>query len=113
MNQLLIDEYPLLIPPSLAEKVGLNEAIILQQVHFWISKRKHFIDGKYWVYNTYDGWASQFPFWSRSTIIRIFKRLEDDGLIITGNFNRMKIDQTKWYSIDYGKVSELSSVDIR
>lgn len=113
MNHLLIDEYPLLILPSLAKRIGLNEAIILQQVHFWISKRKHYIDEKYWVYNTYDGWAEQFPFWSRSTIIRLFKRLEDEGIILSANYNRMKIDQTKWYTINYDKISELSKEDNR
>lgn len=108
MNQLLIDEYPLLVLPSLAEKIGLSEAIVLQQVHFWISKRKHLIDGKYWVYNTYDGWANQFPFWSVITIKRIFLRLEERGLIISDNHNRMKIDRTKWYTIDYGAIRKIA-----
>ena len=67
MSSLLIDEHPLVVLPSLAKEIGLNEAIMLQQIHFWISKRKHLKGGKHWVYNTYDGWADQFPFWSRSS----------------------------------------------
>ncbi|WP_349774291.1 hypothetical protein [Ureibacillus chungkukjangi] len=35
MNRRIIDESPLLIRPTLAAKVGLNEAIILQQIHYW------------------------------------------------------------------------------
>lgn len=111
MNKLLINENPLLVLPSLAEKIGLNEAIVLQQVHFWISKKLHYKEGRYWVYNTYDEWLEQFPFWSKSTMRRIFGRLIDRGLIITDNFNKMKIDQTKWYSINYENLQELSKVD--
>ncbi len=108
MSSLLIDEHPLVVLPSLAKEIGLNEAIMLQQIHFWISKRKHFKDGRYWVYNSYDSWAEQFPFWSKSTIIRILKRLEERGLVESGNYNRLKIDNTKWYTVNYVKVSELS-----
>lgn len=111
MRSLLIDEHPLLVLPSLAAKIGLNEAIMLQQIHFWISKQKHFHDGKYWVYNTYDGWVEQFPFWSKSTIIRILKRLEEGGFVETANYNRMKIDKTKWYTINYNKVKTLSKMN--
>ncbi len=49
----------------------------------------------------------QLPFWSESTIKRTIKSLEKQGYLISGNFNRSKMDQTKWYSIDYEKLSEL------
>lgn len=110
MSSLLIDEHPLVVLPSLAKEIGLNEAIMLQQIHFWVSKRKNYKDGEYWVYNSYDSWANQFPFWSRSTIIRILKKLEERELIKVGNYNRLKIDNTKWYTINYGKVTELSKM---
>lgn len=70
LSSLLIDEHPLVVLPSLAKEIGLNEAIMMQQIHFWINKRKHFKDGKYWVYNTYDGWADQ----SESGDVRIPSR---------------------------------------
>lgn len=111
MSSLLIDEHPLVVLPSLAKEIGLNEAIMLQQIHFWVSKRKHLKDGKYWVYNSYDSWTEQFPFWSKSTIIRILKRLEDRELIESGNYNRLKIDNTKWYTVNYSKVSKLPRKD--
>ena len=108
MNRLLINENPLLILPSLAKEIGLNEAIVLQQLHFWLSKEKHSIDGSYWVYNTYKEWKKQFPFWSKSTIIRTFNKLEKANLIKTANHNKMKVDQTKWYTINYEKLDEIS-----
>lgn len=109
LKNLLIDEYPLLVPPTLASQIGLNEAIALQQIHFWVSKSKNFKDGKYWVYNTYDGWQKQFPFWSVSTIRRVFKSLEEKKLIETANYNEMKYDQTKWYTINYDKLNKIVS----
>jgi hypothetical protein len=35
MSKLLLDEQPLLIMPKLATKIGLNESIIVQQIHYW------------------------------------------------------------------------------
>lgn len=113
ISSLLIDEYPLLVLPSLAEEIGLNEAIVLQQIHFWLSKKKNFIDGRYWVFNSYEDWSKQFPFWSVSTIRRIFGKLEDHGLVISGNYNKMGADRTKWYSIDYEKISEFSRSSVQ
>ncbi len=46
MNKLLIDDYPIRVLPKLAELIGLNEAIILQQMHYWIGNSKHEYDNK-------------------------------------------------------------------
>lgn len=109
MSKLLINEQPLVVLPSLAKKIGLNEAIMLQQIHFWLTRKPHEKDGRQWIYNTYAEWATQFPFWSESTIKRTIRSLEKKGLIITGNFNKAKFDKTKWYTIDYDKLEDLSS----
>ncbi|MEJ9210095.1 DnaD domain protein [Bacillus smithii] len=108
MSRLLLDEKPLIILPSLAEKVGLNEAIILQQLHYWLQQSTNIRDGYKWVYNTYDDWKEQFPFWSKSTIRRTITRLENSGLIIVGNYNKLKIDNTKWYRINYEALEDMS-----
>lgn len=109
MSKLLINEQPLVVLPSLAEKIGLNEAIMLQQIHFWLTRKPHEKDGRQWIYNTYAEWATQFPFWSESTIKRTIRSLEKKGLIITGNYNKVKIDKTKWYTIDYEKLERMTS----
>ena len=108
MNDLLLDDYPLIILPSLAEKVGLNESIILQQLHYWLQKSNNERDGFKWVYNTYDDWAAQFPFWSVSTIRRTVTKLENANLIIIGNYNKLKIDNTKWYRLNYPLLQGMS-----
>lgn len=113
MNNLLIDEHPLIVLPKLAEKIGLNEAILLQQIHFWLGKKKHYKDGRYWVYNTYKEWEKQFPFWSVSTIRRTVTSLEKQNLLITGNYNKLGIDNTKWYSIDYNVINSMSRPSVQ
>jgi hypothetical protein len=100
-SKLLLDEYPLIVLPQLATKIGLNESIILQQVNYWLIQCSKEKDGRLWIYNTYDDWKKQFPFLSLSTIRRTIKKLEQIGLLITGNYNKLKIDQTKWYTIDF------------
>ena len=104
--KLLINESPLQILPSLALKVGLNEAILLQQLHFRSLISSNMRDGYKWVYKTYDEWKNEeFPFWSVDTIKRAIRKLENNGYIVsTSSYNRMKMDKTKWYRIDYSKL---------
>ena len=101
---LLIQEPPLQVLPSLAVKVGLNEAIVLQQVHYWLLRSSNVRDGHKWVYNSYSNWNKQFPFWGRNTLIRAFNSLERQGYLISANYNKAKFDKTKWYRIDYRKL---------
>lgn len=107
MSKLLINENPIMIQPTLVMKLGLNQAIIIQQVHYWLLKSPHIKDGKRWIYNTYKDWKQQFPFWSEKTIMRTFLALEKEGYVVSANYNRMKVDKTKWYSIDYDKLAEM------
>lgn len=106
MSKLLMNERPLMVMPSLAVKIGLSEAIFLQQLHYWIEISSNVKEGHKWVYNTVQEWQEQFPFWSVSTIRRTIKSLETKDLIITANFNTMTIDKTKWYRINYQKLEE-------
>ena len=88
-----------------AVAIGLEEAIILKQIEYWLkvnekagANRK---DGYYWVYNSISEWHKQFPFWSFSTVKRIFQSLRDKRILVTARYNRMKNDKSLWYRIDY------------
>jgi DnaD/phage-associated family protein len=74
-----------------------------------MEKKGHIIEGKSWVYNTYEDWQKQFPFWSVTTIRRTLKGLEKQGLLLTDNFSVMAFDRTKWYTIDYVMIESMTS----
>jgi hypothetical protein len=113
-KELFIDKSKtLIVNTDLALVLGdLNEAIVLNQLNYWleINKKaeKNLIDGKYWVYNSYSDWRiNNFPYWSEKTIQRTFTRLENKGVVLSANYNKLAIDKTKWYTIDTKKLQEL------
>jgi hypothetical protein len=105
-SKLLIDDHPLQVLPALAVAVGLNEEIILQQLHYWTRRSTNSIGGHLWVYNTYEEWQAQFPLWSVSTIRRIFGNLEAQGVVVAAKHNTQNWDQRKWYRIDYNVLNQ-------
>lgn len=107
MSNLLMNEKPLMVLPKTATAIGLNEAIILQQTHYWLSVSKNYREGRVWVYKTYKEWQEELPFWSVSTIRRAIENLEKRNLLIVGNFNKMPGDNTKWYTVDYEALENL------
>ena len=109
MNNLLISEPPLQVLPTLAVKIGLNGALFLQQLHYWILRSNNIKENTVWVYKSLDEWIEQdFPFMSRSTLKRTISDLKKEDLIITKTFNKMKIDKTNWYTINYQKLESMS-----
>lgn len=44
---------------------------------------------------------------SLDTVKRTFAKLEKQGYLISGNFNKDPRDKTKWYTIDEEKLFEL------
>lgn len=109
----LINESPLVLLPSLATVIGLNEALVLQQMQYWLNKSDKVVDGRAWVYNTYEEWCEQFPFWSKITIKRTILNLESKGLVISANHNKAKFDKTKWYTINYSKLEDECNKKLR
>ena len=111
MSKLLFNSHPLVINPDLAAKIGLNESIVIQQINYWLEINKkanrNFKDGYYWTFNSYTDWKKQFPFFSDSTIRRTISRLENAKLVVSGNYNKLSIDRTKWYRIDDNILEEL------
>lgn len=111
-SQLLFNEEPLVVNRLAARVIGLNESIVIQQVHYWLEiNRKakiNFHDGKTWSYNTYEKWqVENFDFWSVRTVRRIFTNLFDKGILIKGNYNLHKYDRKLWVTIDYDKLDDL------
>lgn len=114
MSKLLIDQPPLQVLPKLAIKLGLNQAIILQQLHYWLERSVNIREDRKWVYNDYSQWQEQFPFWSEITIKRAFLSLEKLEIVVSKQFEKYTSDyknrnRRKWYTIDYIKFEELEN----
>lgn len=88
---------------EIAKEYGLEEAILFQHIAYWIEKNKanekNFFDGKYWTYYSAKAFERMFPYMTQRTIARKLKKLIEQGLIVTGNYNKQKYDRTLWYSI--------------
>lgn len=88
---------------NIAEKYGINAAIILQNMYYWIEKNraneKHFHDGYYWTYNSLKAFEELFPYMSTKQIRGALEKLEEEGIIVCGNYNNSTYDRTKWYAI--------------
>ena len=93
--------------PDIAGKYGVNEAIILNNIAYWVDKNKknehNFFEGRYWTYNSAKAFKDQFPYMSVRTIQRVLKHLIDEGLILSGKFNSDTRNRTNYYTLtDYG-----------
>ena len=109
---LLIDDYPLIVLPALAEEIGLNEAIFLQQLNYWSQPKLNqgIVDeqGRRWIYNSIEAWREQFRFFTERTLRRTISNLENLGLILsTLRYKRNPMDRTKSYAICQENVAAL------
>lgn len=86
-----------------AEKHGVEKAVILYNLRFWLEKNhasnKNLHDGYYWTYNSAKAFAVLFPYYTARKIERLLRQMENDGLILSGNYNKAGYDRTKWYSM--------------
>ncbi|EEV8781425.1 helix-turn-helix domain-containing protein [Escherichia coli] len=100
---LLMTSQPIVINRDLACRIGLNEAIVLQQLHYWLNETNSGTEhgGIRWVYNTTEQWLEQFPFWSESTLKRTFASLKSLGVLRREQLNKSKRDMTNFYTINY------------
>lgn len=108
------EEELLTFTPTLAQKIGLNEAIFLQHLYEVIYTHKmrgwaHIDErGDAWVRRSQAEWLEYFPFWAPRTLQRIITHLKEMGAIYTTtHFNAEISDHTNWYRLDDSTCMEL------
>ncbi len=88
---------------KIAEQFGLNEAVFIHNIFFWINNNKannrNQFEGRFWTYNTKRAFVNQFPFWTYEQIKKIIVNLSENGVLLMSNFNENKWDKTIWYSL--------------
>jgi hypothetical protein len=107
-NKLLLDESPLVVLPTLAKVVGLEESILLQQIHYWLPKSHHAIYGVKWVRKTYQEWHEEVPFMTPKQVRDALNRLEQQCVIVGMELSKNRSDRTKYYTICYVHLEELT-----
>lgn len=87
---------------NVAKEFGILEAILLNNLEYWIAKNKangtNFYDGHYWTFNSTKAFNELFPYVSQRQIQNALKKLKEKGIIQTGNYNKSSYDRTLWYA---------------
>ena len=111
---LLFDEQPIVFDRTLAREIGDRPATILQRIHYWVeinrknANKQAFKCGHYWTYKSLEKWhAEDFDYLSLSTVRRTLEELIKKGYLITGEYNKLRSDRTKWYRVNKEKIEEL------
>jgi hypothetical protein len=114
-QSVLLDDYPILVLPSLACAIGDRQAMFVQQVHYWLVNKHRMgqplvFEGREWVYNTQEDWLKQFPFWTKRELQYVIdKAVKTGALIIT---RPEGTNRRTWYSVNYDFISEIENIDV-
>ena len=88
---------------NIAKKYGIQAAVLLKNIYFWIEKNRanetNFYDGYYWTYNSKKAFSDLFPYMTERQIDYTLKKLIEEEILVTGNYNKMAYDRTLWYAI--------------
>ncbi|MDZ7824708.1 MAG: hypothetical protein U5K75_12200 [Ahrensia sp.] len=89
--------------PDIAARVGINAAVLYQNILFWTQKNaannKSIRDGYVWTYNSRRAFAQLFPYFSESQIKTAITKLIESGLLLKGDYNQENYDKTNWYAL--------------
>lgn len=88
---------------GIAINYGVDVAIFIENIRYWMETnakiRENFIDGRYWIFYSLDGFSAMYPIWSRDQVKRIILKCKDAGLLLTADYNDNPYKRTKWYSL--------------
>lgn len=88
---------------EIAKRYGINAAVLLENIGYWIRQNEanetNFYDGRYWTFNSRRAYRELFPYMSERQINTAFDKLISDGLLVTGNYNKVAYDRTLWYAL--------------
>jgi len=104
---LLPNETPVRIQQSIARLVGIKGAIILQRLHEALLTEGKEINNRLWISGTLEELEDRIGIINFSTMRRVLTELQKSGILISENLNRMKMDRTKWYTINYEKLGSM------
>ena len=87
---------------SLAQKYGIDEAIVIHHFQHWISVnqrlKRNLHDEKTWTYQSSKEIAAHYPYWTPRQVQRIIRSLIRQKVLIAKNYNKTAMDKTPWYA---------------
>lgn len=109
----LLGQYgSIVINPTLASLIGLEEAIVLQQINYWLVIDSQLEENNYngvtYIPNSITMWQKYyFPFWTEDEIASILQTLINYKFVkvITNPFNKRSSEL--WYTINFKEVNKL------
>lgn len=106
-SKLLHDGFVLLYSTAIANRIGRNEAIALQQIHYWLGVAGgKVVDGTKWFWKTYQQWSQELLL-SVSTVRRVINKLHRLGLIKISRLAAKTYYQANWYTLNQEAVFAL------
>lgn len=88
---------------EIAKEVGVNAAVILENIAHWVLKNKangkNSYDGHYWTYNSRTAMTALFPYLSEKQVRYALDALRKADMVLTGNYNKSSYDRTLWYTV--------------
>ena len=88
---------------EIAKKVGVIGAVIYDHLAFWCEQNRQSgtneKDGYFWTYHSVKELQEVFDYLSIWQIRKSLDKLVEEGLVKVGNYNRLGLDRTKWYTV--------------
>jgi len=102
---------------KIAVIAGIPAAVILQYISFWVKANedegRNYEDGRYWTYLTVKDIKEKFPYLSENQVRLAIKKLKENNLVHTGNYNHKSFDHTTWFTLSEKAWSILKSNENR
>ncbi|AIF54357.1 hypothetical protein LDB25A_033 [Lactobacillus phage Ld25A] len=88
---------------KVAKECGVNAAVLFTEIAYEVEKNRtegiNLHAGRYWTFKSNKSFSEQFPYFSERQVKTALKKLEDSGLVMSGNYNSTPFDRTKWYTL--------------
>lgn len=87
--------------------------MILLQIDYWIQKKGHLREGRFWTYQSLRDLHSTFFYIPRESMRRAIKRLIELELVfVETKFNKRANDTTRWFALNEDGFARLESVSL-
>lgn len=87
---------------AVAAKYDERIATFVRHFQFWIehnaANKRNQHEGRTWTYNSVQAFKKLFPYLTGDQIRRTLEKMENEEIIISGNFNKDARDRTKWFA---------------